>query len=73
MVKFEKAWELAQSRKVLLDTAKEYDKAYVFSYSKGFNLTLSEEVVVLKETGDVYSRNQVKEEDLGRLINTKTI
>ena len=73
MIKFEKARELAQSRKVLLDTAKEYDKAYVFSYSKGFNLTLSDEVVVLKETGDVYSRNQVKEEDLGSLINTVTI
>ncbi|WP_033154968.1 hypothetical protein [Pseudobutyrivibrio ruminis] len=70
MIKLQKARELAQSRKVLLDTAKEYDFAYVFSYSKGFNLTLSEEIVVFKESGEVYSRNQVKDEDLGNIITT---
>ena len=70
MVKFEKARELAQSRKVLLDTAEEYESAYVFSYSKGLNLTPSEKVVVLKDSGDVYSRNQVKDETLGELITT---
>ncbi len=73
MIKFEKARELAQSRKVLLDTVSEYDNAYVFSYSKGLNLTLSEEVVVLKDSGSVYSRNQIKEEQLGNLINTITL
>ena len=70
MVKFEKARELAQSRKVLLDTAEEYESAYVFSYSKGLNLTASDKVVVLKDSGDVYSRNQVKDETLGALITT---
>lgn len=73
MIKFEKARELAQSRKVLLDTVSEYDNAYVFSYSKGLKLTMSDEVVVLKDSGAVYLRNQVKEEQLGKLINTVSI
>ncbi|SES92225.1 hypothetical protein SAMN02910413_1266 [Pseudobutyrivibrio sp. C4] len=73
MIKFEKARELAQSRKVLLDTVSEYDNAYVFSYSKGLKLTMSDEVVVLKDSGAVYLRNQIKEEQLGKLINTVSI
>jgi hypothetical protein len=73
MIKFEKARELAQSRKVLLDTVSEYDYAYVFSYSKGLKLTMSDEVVVLKDSGAVYLRNQIKEEQLGKLINTVSI
>jgi hypothetical protein len=73
MIKFEKARELAQSRKVLLDTVSEYDNAYVFSYSKGLKLTLSDEVVVLKDSGSVYTRNLIKDEQLGKLISTKQI
>ena len=73
MIKYEKARELAQSRKVLLDTVSEYDNAYVFSYSKGLKLTMSDEVVVLKDSGAVYLRNQIKEEQLGKLINTVSI
>ena len=55
---------------IVIDTAEEYESAYVFSYSKGLNLTPSEKVVVLKDSGDVYSRNQVKDETLGELITT---
>ncbi|SOC16305.1 hypothetical protein [Pseudobutyrivibrio ruminis] len=73
MIKFEKARELAQSRKVLLDTVSEYDNAYVFSYSKGLKLTMSDEVVVFKDSGSVYTRNLIKDEQLGKLISTKQI
>lgn len=70
MITLERARIMAQSRKVLLDTVEEYDNAYVFSYSKGLKLTGGDEIVVFKDSGDVYQRNTTKEE-LGNLIEVR--
>ena len=73
MITFEEAKIKAQSRRVLIDTAKIYEDAYVFSYSKGFSLTETDDVVVLKDSGDVYCKGQIKEKDLGDLITIKEL
>jgi len=73
MITFEEARIKAQSRKVLIDTAKIYESAYVFSYSKDISIAEMNDVVVLKDSGDVYFKNQVKEKDLGDLITTQEL
>lgn len=73
MITFEEARIKAQSRKVLIDTVKIYESAYVFSYSKDISLAEMNDVVVLKNSGDIYFKHQVQEKDLGDLIKIQEL
>lgn len=73
MITFEKARSKAQSRKVLLDKAAEYENAFIFSYSGSISQSGREDIVVLKDTGDVYSKDQVKEIDIGKFLAEKPL
>ncbi len=69
----ERARVLAQARKVLIDTVEEYEKAFVFSYSKGINLSGVEYIVVMKETAEVLTLDDISREELGKKIAEKSI
>lgn len=73
MVYFQEAYGLAQNRKVLIDFMEEYENAFVFSYSKGANISPVEFVVVMKETGLVSTFIDIKKEELGKKIGERQL